>query len=66
MKKGVLKNFANFTGKHCICWTLFNKVADFRPAMSIKRTPALVFSLEISEILKNTYFQEHLRTTGSI
>ena len=28
-KTGVLKNFANFTGKH-LCWSLFLKVADHR------------------------------------
>ena len=29
-------------------------------------TPAHVFSLEYCKILKNTYFEEHVRTTGSI
>ena len=36
-KKGVLKNFANFTGKH-LCWSLFfNKVADLRVCNFIKK-----------------------------
>ena len=35
--KDVLKNFANFTRKHYLCWSFFNKVADFRPTMLIKR-----------------------------
>ena len=35
-KKGVLKNFANFTGKH-LCWSLFNKVASLQLASFLKR-----------------------------
>ena len=35
-KKGVLKNFANFTGKH-LCWSLFLiKLQVFRPATLLK------------------------------
>ena len=30
-KKGVLRNFTKFTGKHC-ARVSFNKVADLRPA----------------------------------
>ena len=44
-KIGVLKNIANFTGKH-LCWSLF----------LIK-----LQAYEICEILKNTLFTEHLR-----
>ena len=51
MKKGVLKNFANFTRKH-LCWNLF----------LIKLQ---AFSCEIFENFKITYFEEHLRTTAS-
>ena len=37
MKKGVLRNFTKFTGKH-LCQTLFfSKVAGFRPATFLKR-----------------------------
>ena len=57
---GVLKNFANFTGKH-LCWSLFfTKLQAFRPATLLKKTPTQVFSCEIWEILKNTYFEKHL------
>ena len=36
-KKGVLRNFAKFTGKH-LCQSLFlNKVASLRPATFLKR-----------------------------
>ena len=55
VKKGVLKNFANFTEKH-LCWSfqLYQKVS-----------PTQVFSCGICEIFKRTYFGEHLRTTAS-
>ena len=50
-KKVVLKHFPIFTGKH-LFWSLF-----------IKKLQGFMFSCEYCEILKNTYFQEHLRTT---
>ena len=46
-KIGVLENFANFTGKH-----LLIKFAT--------KTLTQVFSYEICEILKNSFFIEHL------
>ena len=45
--KSVLKNFANFTGKH-LCWSLFYKVAGLQSASFIKRdsnTSAFLWSL---------------------
>ena len=36
-KKGVLRNFANFTGKHLCQSLFFNKVAGLRPATLLKR-----------------------------
>ena len=37
MEKGVLKNFAEFTGKH-LCQSLFiNKVDDLKPAILFKK-----------------------------
>ena len=53
VKKAVLKNFAIFAGKH-LCWSLF-----------LKRDSRQVFSCEYCEILKNTYFEKHLRTAAS-
>ena len=52
----VLKNFANFTGKH-LFWSLpfFTKLQSFRPA-----TPTQVISCEIREIHKNNCFEEHV------
>ena len=54
MKKGVLRNFAKFTGKH-LCQSLFFK----------KETLAQVFSCTFCEISKNTLFTKHLWTTVS-
>ena len=52
VKKGVLKNFVNFTGKH-LCWSLFLiKLQAFRPAILLKKTPTQVFCCEIAKILR--------------
>ena len=59
LKKGVLKNFANFAGKH-MCWSLL-QACNFS-----KKTETLVFSCEIWEIFKNIYFEENLRKTAYI
>ena len=50
-KKGVLKYFTKFTGKH-LRWSLFfNKVADLRPETLFKKeTSTPVFSCESCEI----------------
>ena len=37
VKKGVLRNFAKYTGKHLCQSLLFNKVAGLRPAPSLKK-----------------------------
>ena len=50
-KKGVLRNFAKFTGKHLYQSLFFNKVANFIK----KETLAQVFSCEFCEICKNTF-----------
>ena len=55
-KKVVVRKFINFIGKH-LCWAL---------QLYWKGTPTQVFSCEFCEIFKNTYFEEHLRTTASI
>ena len=49
--KGVLKKMGNFTGKY-LCWNFF-----------LIKLQLQVLSYEICEIFKNTYFEEHLRTT---
>ena len=36
-KNGILKNFANFTGKHLSRSLIFSKVAGLRPAFLLKK-----------------------------
>ena len=63
---GVLKYFANFTRKQ-LCRSLFlTKLQTFRPAMLLKKTPTRVLSCEIWEILKSSYFEEHLWMIASV
>ena len=66
MRKGVLRNFANFTKKH-LCQSLFlNKVADLSPATLLKtRLWHRCFCSEFCEISKNTFSTEHLLETAS-
>ena len=57
-EKGVLRNFAKFTGIH-LCQSIFlNKVAGLRPKACNyikKETLAQVFACEFCEIFKNTF-----------
>ena len=56
-KKGVLRNFAKFTGKHLCQGLFFNKVAGLSAATLLKiKILAHVFSCEFCEISKNTFF----------
>ena len=65
VKKGALRNFAKFTGKH-LRQALFNKVARLRPPNTIKKESLTqVFSWEFCEISKNTFITEHLWTNAS-
>ena len=65
LRKGVLRNFAKFTGKHLCQSLFFNKVAGAACNFIKKETLTQVFSCEFCEISKNTCFTEHLRTTAS-
>ena len=76
IKKGVLENFAKFTGKHLSQSLFFNKVAGLRLQLHWKRdsgmcnfikkeTLAQVFSCELCEIFQSTFPTEHIRTTAS-
>ena len=57
-KEAVVKNFAIFAGKH-LCWSLFLiMLQTFRPASLLKINSNTI-------LLKNTCFEEHLRTTAS-
>ena len=45
--------------------SLINKVTGFQACKFIKKTPTQVFSCNVYEIFKNTYFEEHLEETVS-
>ena len=70
-KKGVLRNFAKFTGKQ-LCQSLyFNKVAGLRPANLLKkRLRHRRFPVNFVKFLRRTFFIEHpwwlllFRSTG--
>ena len=55
-EKGVLRNFAKFTGKHQCQSLVFNKVAGTACNFTKKEILAQVFSSEFCEISKNTLF----------
>ena len=60
LKKGVLKNFANFKGKQ-LCWSLYlMKLQTWRPAALLKRDSNTDIFCQICEI-----FEERLETTVS-
>ena len=86
VRKGVLINFAKFTGKH-LCQSLFflffvfpcefceiSKNIFFTEENTCvgvnkfyqKKIPSEVFLWEYCETFKNTYYEEHLRTTASV
>ena len=54
-RKGVLRNFAKFTGKHLCQSLFFNKVAGGACNFIKKETLAQVFSCEFCKIFKNTF-----------
>ena len=56
VRKGILRNFAKFTGKYLCQSLIFNKVAGLRPATLLKKRLAQVFSCEFCEIFKNNFF----------
>ena len=61
---GVLKNFANFTGKH-LCWSHFLiKLQAWGSATLLKRDSNTDVFLWNKQNFTNTYFKEHLQTTA--
>ena len=63
-KKGVLKNFANFTGKHLCQSLFFNKV---RPGTLLKRGLwHRCFPVNFAKFLRTPFFIEHLLETADI
>ena len=57
-KKGVLRNYAKFKGKHLWQSLFFNKVAGEVCDYIKKETLAQVFSCEYFQIFKNAFFYE--------
>ena len=67
IKKGVLRNFVKYIGKHLCQSSFFHKIAGLRPANFIKKeTLAQVFFCEFCEIFKNTFFIEDFLLKCSI
>ena len=61
-RKGVLRNFEKFTGKHLCQSLLFNKVAGLRTvALLKKRFWYRCFPVNFSKFLKTLSITEHLR-----
>ena len=61
-KKGVLRNFAKFTGKHLCQSLFFNKVAGLRSATLLKkRLWHRCFPVNFAKFLGTPFFTEHLR-----
>ena len=61
-KKGVVRNFTKFTGKHLCQRLFFNKVADLRPATLLKKSLWYrCFPVNFVKFLTTPFFTEHLR-----
>ena len=60
-EKGVLRNFARFTGKHLCQSLFFNKDEGSTCNLLKKEALTLVFFREFCKISKNTFSIEHLR-----
>ena len=58
VRKGVLRNFAKFAGKHLCQSLFFNKVADLRPATLLKkRLWHRCFSVKFVKFLRTPFLQ---------
>ena len=55
-KKGVLKNYAKFTGKHLCQSLFFKKVGGLMPSTLSKKRLWQLFFNEFYKIFKNTFF----------
>ena len=60
--KGVLRNFAKFSGKHLCQSLFFNKVAGLRPATLLKkRLWHRCFPVNFAKFLRTPFLTEYLR-----
>ena len=57
---------AYYRGSHRTCKKSYSKFHIIHRKTRVLETPAHVFSCEYCKIFKNTYFEEHLRTTASV
>ena len=58
VKKGVLRNFANFTGKHLCQSLFFNKAEGLRPASLLKkRLWHRCFPVNVAKFLRTPFLQ---------
>ena len=61
-RKGVLRNFAKFTGENLYQIFFFNKVVVLRPATLLeKRFWHMCFPVNFTKLLRTPLFTEHLR-----
>ena len=59
-QKGVLRNFAKFTGNTCVRVSFFNKVASLRPATLLKkRLWHRCFPVNFTKFLRTQFCIEH-------
>ena len=62
VRKGVLRNFAKFTGKHLCESLFFNKISGLRPAILFKkRFWHRYFPVNFSKSLTTPFLTKHLR-----
>ena len=60
-KKGILRNFEKFAGKHLCQGLFFNKVAGLRPATLLKKTHChRCLPVNFAKFLRTSFFTEHL------
>ena len=60
-KKGVIRNYAKFTGKHLCQSLLFNKVAGLRPPTLLKRRLwHRCFLVNCAKFLRTPFLTEYL------
>ena len=56
-KKGVLRNFTKFTGKHLCQSLFFNKVSDLRPATLLKSFWYRCFPVNFAKFPRTSFLQ---------
>ena len=61
IKKGVLRNFAKFTGKHLRWMSGLMSATLLKKRLQHMRSP-----VNFAKFLRTPFFTEHLRTTASI